>query len=83
MPETTTTHLENTINQSNRYTTDLIKWINIENQLMSNTTEALKEYVKSYTLAVILMAEHYSKIIKISNSSLSKSIKFYLECEVD
>ena len=32
--ETTTTNLENTINQSNRYTTDLIKWTNRQNQLI-------------------------------------------------
>jgi predicted Zn-dependent protease with MMP-like domain len=42
-PNTATTHMDNLINQSNDYTTDMIRWINNQNQLMLNATEACKK----------------------------------------
>jgi predicted Zn-dependent protease with MMP-like domain len=63
-PSTTTTNTENMINHSNEYTRNLIKWVNIQNKLMTKTTELLKEYVKSYNSAIGEMAEYHSSIIK-------------------
>jgi len=60
------------INQSNEYTTNMINWINIQNQFMMKAIEALKEYVKNYSSAIVTMAEYYSNMIKASNSSFSK-----------
>ncbi|MGB6670809.1 MAG: hypothetical protein WBE34_00100 [Candidatus Nitrosopolaris sp.] len=71
-PNTTTTHMDNLINQSNDYTTDMIRWINIQNQLMVNATEALKEYVKNYKSAIVMLAEYGSTLIKAWNSSVFK-----------
>ena len=71
-PNTTTTHMDNLINQSNDYTTDMIRWINIQNQLMVNATEALKEYVKNYNSAIAMLAEYGSNLIKAWNSSVFK-----------
>jgi hypothetical protein len=72
LPNTATTHMENVVNQSNKYTTDLIKWVNMQNQFIANSIELLKDYVKAYNRAIVMMAEYYSNIIKTRNSSLSK-----------
>jgi hypothetical protein len=64
-------HMDNMINQSNEYT-KTIRWINIQNQFMVKAIEALKEYVKKYNSAILMMAEPYSNIIKARNSSVSK-----------
>jgi hypothetical protein len=64
--------MDNLINQSNDYTTDMIRWINIQNQLMVNATEAVKEYVKNYNSAIAMLAEYGSNLIKAWNSSLFK-----------
>lgn len=56
--------MENMISHSTEYTTDLIKWINIQNQLMAKAIEVLKDYVKSYHSAIVMMAKYYSNIIK-------------------
>jgi hypothetical protein len=64
--------MENMVNQSNKYTTDLIRWINMQNQFIANSIELLKDYVKVYNRAIVMMAEYYSNIIKTRNSSLSK-----------
>lgn len=53
------------------YTRNLIKWMNVQNQLLAKTTEVIKEYVKSYNSALVTMAEYHSNIIKKSNSSVS------------
>jgi hypothetical protein len=71
-------HMDNMINQSNEYTTDLIRWINIQNQFMVKAIEALKEYVKNYNSAILMMAEPCSNIIKARNSSVSKMQMFML-----
>ena len=55
--------MENMISHSTEYTIDLIKWINIQNQLMAKAIEVLKDYVKSYHSAIVMMAK-YSNIIK-------------------
>ena len=64
--------MDNVIKQSNDYTSDIIRWINIQNQLMVNATEALKEYVKNYNSAIAMIAEYNSNLIKAWNSSVSK-----------
>jgi hypothetical protein len=64
--------MENIINQSNEYTTNMISCINIQNQFMMKAIEALKEYVRNYSSAIVRMAEYYSNMIKASNSSFSK-----------
>jgi hypothetical protein len=63
--------MDNMINQSNEYTTNMIKWVNIQNQFMVNAIEALKEYVKNCNSAIVNMAEYYSNIIKSGSSSVS------------
>ena len=72
IPNAATTHMDNVIKQSNDYTSDIIRWINIQNQLMVNATEALKEYVKNYNSAIAMIAEYNSNLIKAWNSSVSK-----------
>ena len=47
IPNTATMHMDNMINQSNEYTTNMISWINLQNQFMMKAIEALKEYVKT------------------------------------
>jgi len=59
------------INQSNEYTANMIKWVNIQNQFMVNAIEALKEYVKNCNSAIVNLAEYYSNIIKSGSSSVS------------
>jgi hypothetical protein len=39
---------------------------------MMKAIEALKEYVRNYSSAIVRMAEYYSNMIKASNSSFSK-----------
>ena len=50
LPNTAAPHTENMVNQSNKYTTDLIRWVNVQNQLIANSIELLKDYVKVYML---------------------------------
>ena len=57
---------------SNKYTTDLIRWINVQNQFIANSIELLKDYVKVYNKAIVMMAEYYSNMIKTRNSFVSK-----------
>jgi hypothetical protein len=71
IPNTATMQMDNMINQSNEYTTNMIKWVNIQNQFMVNAIEALKEYVKNCNSAIVNMAEYYSNIIKSGSSSVS------------
>lgn len=71
-PIPATMDMDNMINQSNEYTTNMIKWIDIQNQFMVNAIEALKEYVKNCNSAIVHMAEYYSNIIKAGSSSVSK-----------
>jgi hypothetical protein len=72
LPNTASTHMQNMINQSNKYTTDLIRWVNVQNQLIANSIELLKDYVKVYNRAIVMMAEYYSNMIKTRNSFVSK-----------
>jgi hypothetical protein len=72
LPNTAATHMENTVSQSNKYTADLIRWINVQNQFITNSIELLKDYVKVYNRAIVMMAEYYSNIIKTRNSFVSK-----------
>jgi hypothetical protein len=52
------------MNHSNEYTRNLVNWMNIQNKLLAKNTELLKEYVKSYNLAIREMAEYHSSMIK-------------------
>ena len=72
IPHAATTHADKVINQSNEYTTDMIRWINIQNQFMVSVIEALKEYVKNFNSAIAMMAEYNSNVIKAWSSSVSK-----------
>ena len=47
IPNTDYDHMDNMINQSNEYTTNINDWINFQNQFMMKAIEALKEYVKT------------------------------------
>ena len=67
-----TMQMDKLINQSNEYTAYMIRWINMQNQFMVNAIEGLKDYVKIYNSAIVMMAEYYSNIIKVRNSSFSK-----------
>ncbi len=70
IPCTATANIENMINHSNEYARNLIKLMNIQNQLMAKTIEVLKEYAKSYNSALLTMAEYQSNIIIRNNSAI-------------
>jgi len=62
------------INQLNEYTTtNMIRWISLQNQFMAENVEVLKGYVNSYNSGIAMMAEYYSNMIKPRDSSGSKS----------
>ncbi|HET7390140.1 MAG TPA: hypothetical protein VFJ51_04895 [Nitrososphaeraceae archaeon] len=61
------------INQLNEYTTNMIRWISLQNQLIAENVEVLKGYVNSYNSGIAMMAEYYSNMIKARDSSGSKS----------
>ena len=71
IPNTATMHMDNMINQSNEYTTNMISWINLQNQFMMKAIE-VKGICKNYSSAIVRMAKYYSNMIKASNSSFSK-----------
>jgi hypothetical protein len=68
-----TTQVDNMINQSNEYTTNIIRWVNLQNDLMVKNAEVLKTYMKSYNSALVTMAEYYFNMIKARNSFGSKT----------
>src|SRR5438067_8416737 len=43
--ETSTTYVDNMINQLNEYTTNMIRWKSLQNQFMAENVEVLKGYV--------------------------------------
>jgi hypothetical protein len=50
IPNNSKARLENMIEKSNEYTTNAIKWLNIQNQYLTRAIEASKEYAKTITL---------------------------------
>lgn len=68
-----TTYVDDMINQLNEYTTNMIRWISLQNQLIAENVEVLKGYVNSYNSGIAMMAEYYSNMIKARDSSGSKS----------
>jgi hypothetical protein len=62
--EMSTAHVDNMVDRSNEYTTNMIKWINLQNEFMVKNAEVLKAYIKSYNSAIVTMAEYYSNMIK-------------------
>ena len=70
--ERSTTQVDNMINQSNEYTANMIRWVNLQNDLMVKNAEVLRAYLKSYNSALVTMAEYCSNMIKARNSFGSK-----------
>jgi hypothetical protein len=62
--EMSSTRVDDVINKSNNYTTNIIRWIDLQNQLAARNAEVLKGYVKSYNSAILTMAEYQSNFIK-------------------
>jgi len=72
IPNISKARMENMIEKSNEYTTNAIKWLNIQNQYLIRAIEASKEYAKSYNSAVAIAADYYTGLLKAKNASISK-----------
>jgi hypothetical protein len=72
VPNITKVRMENMVEKSNEYTTNAIKWLNIQNQFLIRAIEASKEYAKNYNSAVEITADYYTDILKARNASLAK-----------
>jgi hypothetical protein len=71
--DTSSTRVDDVINKSNEYTSNIIRWIDFQNELAARNAEVLKGYVKGYNSAIVTMAEYHSNFIKAMGSYGSKT----------